>query len=132
MRDSNDRRGIQPSTFSRRKLLGGLAGAAALGAVWPLGTLAAAERKGRIKQSVCLWCYGGFMQKHKMSLDQFAAACAKIGLRSIELTTPDQWPTLKKYGLICAMSTSHGIPKGLNRLKNHDECLGLVDRKSVV
>ena len=65
-----------------------------------------------------------------MNLDQFAAACAKMGLCSIELTTPDQWPTLKKYGLICAMSRSHGIPKGLNRLENHDKCLGLV-RKSI-
>ena len=65
-----------------------------------------------------------------MSLDQFAAACAKMGLKSIELTTPDQWPTLKKHGLICAMSPSHGIPKGLNRLENYDECLSKI-RKSI-
>ena len=37
MRDSNDRQGVEKSTFSRRKLLGGMAGAAALGAAWPLG-----------------------------------------------------------------------------------------------
>jgi len=129
MRNSTYRSGLSQSTFSRRKLLGGMAGAAAIGAVWPLGRRAsAAERKGRIKQSVCLWCYGGFLAAHKMSLDQFAAACAKIGLLSIELTAPDQWPTLKKHGLICAMSPSHGIPKGLNRLENHDECLGKVRR----
>ena len=65
-----------------------------------------------------------------MNLDQFAAACAKMGLKSIELTTPDQWPTLKKHGLICAMTPSHGIPKGLNRMENHDECLAKV-RKSI-
>ncbi len=132
MKDSNSRHDLDRSAFSRRRLLGGMAGAAALGAVWPLGTLAsAAPLKGRIKQSVCLWCYDGFLHKHnKMDLDQFAAACAKMGLLSIELTKPDQWPTLKKHGLICAMSTSHGIPKGLNRLENHDECLDLV-RKSI-
>ncbi len=118
-------------TFSRRTLLGGMAGAAALGTAWPLGNLAsAAERKGRIKQSVCLWCYGGFMGQNKMDLDQFAATCAKMGLLSIELTNPDQWPTLKKHGLICAMSNSHGITKGLNRVANHDECLAAV-RKSI-
>ena len=65
-----------------------------------------------------------------MDLDQFAAACAKMGLRSIELATPDQWPTLKKHGLICAMTPSHGIPKGLNRVENHDECLAKI-RKSI-
>jgi hydroxypyruvate isomerase len=70
------------------------------------------------------------MQKHDMTLDQFAAACAKMGLRSIELVSPDQWPVLEKHGLICAMTPSHGIPKGLNRLENHDECLGKV-RKSI-
>jgi hydroxypyruvate isomerase len=131
MKDSNYRHDPTHSTFSRRRLLGGLAGAAALDAVWPLENLAAAAPlRGRIRQSVCLWCYDGFLRKHKMSLDQFAAACAKMGLRSIELTTPDQWPTLIKHGLICAMSPSHGIPKGLNRLENHDECLAKV-RKSI-
>jgi len=79
---------------------------------------------------VCLWCYNGFLQRTKMTLDQFAAACAKIGLKSIELVGPDQWPTLKKHGLICAMSNSHSIPKGLNRVANHDECLAKI-RKSI-
>jgi hydroxypyruvate isomerase len=117
------------TTLSRRALLGGMAGAAAIGATWPLGNLAsAAELKGRIKQSVCLWCYGGYMKKNGMDLDEFAAACAKLGLLSIELTSPQQWPTLKKHGLICAMSTSHSIPKGLNRIENHKECLDAIRR----
>ena len=89
----------------------------------------AAGLRGRINQSVCLWCYGGFLGRVKMDLDQFAAACAKLGLKSIELTTPDQWPTLKKHGLICAMTPSHGIAKGLNRLENHDECLAKIRQR---
>ena len=70
------------------------------------------------------------MKQHKIDLDQFAAACAKMGLLSIELTTPDQWPTLKKHGLICAMSNSHSIAKGLNRVENHEQCLATI-RKSI-
>jgi hydroxypyruvate isomerase len=113
-----------PNILTRRSMLGTIAGAAALGASWPLASITwAAELKGRIKQSVCLWCYNGFMSRTKMSLDQFAAACAKMGLKSIELTSPDQWPTLKKHGLICAMTPCRSIGKGLNRLANHDECL---------
>ena len=131
MSDLQYRVSPSPSAFSRRTLLGGLAGAAALGALGPLAGLAhAAERKGRIKHSVCLWCYDGYRKRQKMNLDQFAAACAKMGLKSIELTAPDQWPTLKKHGLICAMTPSHGIPKGLNRVENHDECLAKV-RKGI-
>ena len=84
--------------------------------------------KASIKHSVCLWCYDGFRKQAKMDLDQFAAACAALGLKSIELTTPDQWPTLKKHGLICAMTPSHSIVKGLNRLQNHEECLAKVSK----
>ncbi len=130
---SDMRQCIRPceSAFSRRMLLSGMAGAAALGAAWPLGNLAAAaERKGRIKQSVCLWCYDGYRKRQKMDLDQFAAACAKIGLLGMDLVAPDQWPTLKKHNLICSLTPSHDIPKGLNRLENHDACLAKI-RKGI-
>ena len=75
MRYSAYRHDRDPSSFSRRALLGGMAGAAALGAVWPLGSLAAAApRKGRIKQSACFICYKAYLAKHHISFDQFAAA----------------------------------------------------------
>lgn len=117
-------------TFDRRTLLRTMAGAVAAAAL-PLGDLAgAADLKGRIRQSVCLWCYNGYLKKAGMSLDDFAAACAKLGLKSIELVGPGDWPTLKKHGLICAMVPSHGIGKGLNRVAHHEECLARV-RKSI-
>lgn len=117
--------------LSRRGLLGVAAGAAGLAAMNPLASAAfAADLKGRIKQSVCLWCYNGYMKKNNMDLDQFAAVCAKLGIKSIELIGPDQWPTIKKHGLVCAMTPSHGIGKGLNRVENHDECLASI-RKSI-
>ena len=116
---------------SRRSLLKGLAGAAALGAAGPFAGLArGAESAGRIRQSACLWCYDGFLKRAKMDLDTFAAACAAMGLKSIELVGPDKWPVLQKHGLICAMTPSHGIPKGLNRVENHDACLAAI-RKSI-
>lgn len=128
---SSEKTALNQLRCTRRALLGGMTGAAALGALGTLGHLAgAAQLKGRIKQSVCLWCYNGYMKRNKMSLDDFAAACAKMGLKSIELVGPDQWPTLKRHGLICAMTPSHGISKGLNRLQNHEECLAKV-RKSI-
>ncbi len=122
--------GPSQTVLSRRTLLGGMVGAAAIGAAWPLGNLLAAERKGRIKQSVCLWCYDGYRKAQNMDLDQFVAACAELGLLAVDLATPDQWPTLQKHGLICAMTPSHSITKGLNRVQNHDECLAKI-RKSI-
>jgi hydroxypyruvate isomerase len=109
--------------LSRRQMLKTAAGAAALAAAGPLVSRALAEElKGHIKHSACLGCYKAFMQREKMDLDHFAAACAKLGLKSIELSPPEVWPTLKKHGLICAMTQSHKIPVGFNRIENHEEC----------
>ena len=81
-------------------------------------------KNGRIKQSVCKWCY-------KWSpMEEFAANAAKIGLKAIDLVNPEDWPILKKHGLECSMSNSHGIGKGLNRIENHAECLAKI-RKSI-
>ncbi|MCK5172051.1 MAG: TIM barrel protein [Planctomycetes bacterium] len=83
-----------------------------------------AVRNGRIKQSVCKWCF------KKIDLDTFAAEAARIGLQSVELLDPKDWPTLKKHGLICAMVPSHGIKDGLNRIENHEMCLEKI-RQSI-
>ena len=111
--------------LSRRHLLGTMAagGLAAAAAGIPGRPLAAAEAekpytpKGRIKQSVCQWCYG------KMPVEDLAKHSADIGLKSVELIGPDHWPAAKKHGLICAMVPSHPIHPGLNNKKNHDFCL---------
>lgn len=81
-------------------------------------------KNGRIKQSVCKWCY-------KWSpMEEFAANAAKIGLKGMDLIDPKDWAILKKHGLVCSMSKSHGIGKGLNRIANHEECLSKI-RKSI-
>ena len=82
------------------------------------------KMKGRIRQSVSRWCFD------KIPFDQFAQYCTTIGIDSIELVGPTDWAVLKKHGLICAMTPSHSIGKGLNRIENHDECLAEI-RKSI-
>jgi len=79
--------------------------------------VAASALKGRINHSVCKWCYG------KIPLDEFCQAARQIGLRSVELLTVDDFPTLKKHGLVCAMVSGvpGGISSGLNRVENHDK-----------
>ncbi|MCE7072713.1 TIM barrel protein [Dyadobacter sp. CY327] len=72
---------------------------------------------GKINHSVCKWCYG------KIPLDIFAKECKEMGITSIELLGPEDWPTLKKYGLTCALpnGAGMGIEKGFNDLALHDE-----------
>ena len=81
--------------------------------------------KGRIHHSVCKWCYP------KVSLDELCAAGKEMGLTSVELLQPADYPTLKKYGMTCAMTSSPTakgadgrdvghIPWAFNRKENHD------------
>jgi hydroxypyruvate isomerase len=119
------------TSITRRTALRRLTGAAALAAtVQSLGSrLAAADTaaslKGRINHSVCKWCYP------KLSLDELCQAAKSIGLSSIELVGPSDWPTLKKYGITCAMANGAdtGIREGWNRLENH---ANLIERYSRV
>ena len=53
--------------------------------------------KGNIKQSVCRWCYS------KIRLEDLAAEAAKMGYKSIELLSADEYKVVKPYGLTCAM-----------------------------
>jgi hydroxypyruvate isomerase len=130
------------TSLSRRSALQKLAcGAAALGAVSKFGStgsLTAAEteksahlvdikvehsdprkamRKGNINHSVCRWCYS------KISLDELCRAGKEMGLQSVELQGPNDWPTIQKYGLTIAMVSlpDVNIPVGFNRLENHDK-----------
>ncbi len=82
-----------------------------------------AAADGRLNQSVCKWCY------RDMSLDELAEQSAKMGIQSVELLTEDQWPTLEKYGLICAVGSGVcSIPDGLNVKANHAEIEGAFRR----
>lgn len=45
--------------------------------------------KGRINHSVCKWCYP------KVELDDLCKAGKEFGLRSVELLTVEDFPTLK-------------------------------------
>ena len=121
------------SPLSRRSALGSLAGgAAAVAAAAGLSSrlnraeaAVPAAMKGRINHSVCKWCYG------KIPLEDLCKAASGLGLHSIELLGPEDWPTLRKYNLTCAMpnGAGYGINKGFNRLEHHD---GLVESYAAV
>jgi hydroxypyruvate isomerase len=75
--------------------------------------------KGNVNHSVCKWCYP------KISLEDLCKAGKEMGMSSIELLGPEEWPTLKKYGLTCAMpwGAGKGIVDGWNNPALHDELL---------
>jgi hydroxypyruvate isomerase len=109
---------------TRRDVLGAV-GVVAAGVGFPTIVRAAQTsgvKNGRINQSVCKWCYGN------VSFEDLAVHSAKIGLKGFDLASPNQWADLKKHGLICTMTPSHGIGKGLNRIENHEECCAQISK----
>lgn len=109
------------STLSRRSAMASMAGAAGvMMATTAHGQEASSMEqegalKGRLKQSVCRWCYG------RMPLDDLCAQAAGMGLKAIDLLDEKDWAVPKKHGLICAMANGPGqIPRGWNRVQDHD------------
>ncbi len=93
---------------------------------------ATGKLKGNINHSVCKWCYG------KIPLEDFCQASKKIGLQSVELLNPPDFPTLKKHDLHCAMvsfptgKTPQGVKVGgitsaFNRIEHHDTLLEIYE-----
>ncbi len=85
----------------------------------------ASGAKGKVNHSVCKWCYP------KVALENLCVAGKEMGLTSIDLVGPADFPTLKKHDLQCAMATFPtikgpkgqdigSIPHGFNRTEYHD------------
>ncbi|MDR2983025.1 MAG: TIM barrel protein [Puniceicoccales bacterium] len=61
---------------------------------------------------------GGYYRK--IPLEKFALEAKKMGIESIELLNPADWPKVQQHGLICAVSTGPStISNGFNRRENH-------------
>jgi hydroxypyruvate isomerase len=111
---------------TRRSTLKKIAGGTALAGLYAMsGQIQAAENqmddklKGRINHSVCRWCY------NDIPFEELCKKAKEIGLRSIELVGPNDWATLKKYGLHCSMPNGAeiGLDKGWSDKQYHEQLI---------
>src|SRR5437667_11197890 len=82
-------------------------------------TPAPVKLKGHIKQGVTRGVFG-----RGMSLEDSCREAAKLGITGFDLIGPQDWPTLKKYGLTPTMyppGPGGNIPDSLNRKENHEK-----------
>lgn len=133
---ATDRSQEKSSGVSRRAVLASAAGLAATAAVG-IGQTARADApapasdspnykivNGRINQSVVFWCF-----EKLLTYDALAAGAAAIGLKSVELASPELWPQLRKHNLACAMSPSHKFTQGFAHKEEHAECLDMLRKR---
>ena len=62
-----------------------------------------APLKGNIRHSVSKWCFGDY------ELDEFCKICKRIGIGSVELLDPKEWPIVQQNGLTVAMAQGAGL-----------------------
>jgi hydroxypyruvate isomerase len=79
----------------------------------------------RLKQSIAYWCLNA--TEWKWDIDRICDAARRLGYQSVELTPPELWPVIRKYGLQNALA-HNGMPdpvfaKGLNNPRYHEEVI---------
>src|SRR3954471_6821042 len=122
-------------TMRRREFLGAvtasvLAGAAVGSGQAPQSGQSTAPtpppaRKGRIKQGVTRGVFA-----RGAPLEDCCREAARLGIKGFDLIGPDDWPTLKKYGLVPSMypgGPGGTIPIALNRKENRARLQPLMD-----
>lgn len=109
-------------SLTRRDVLGAAAAAIGTAALPQVvrGQTGRVVKNGRIKQSIC----GGCLRKAGLDREQTAKLLVEMGLAGRDLVGRDEWPTLKKHGLVATMVPGAGsIRKGLNDKSMHSRFL---------
>jgi hydroxypyruvate isomerase len=109
--------------FGRREFIAAAAaGTLAANRTANAGTGLTFDRKGRLKQAVCRGVFRGL----DLDLEGICRETARLGALGIDLVGPDDFPILKKYGLIPTMVPGgSSIKSGINDKNNHPE----IDRR---
>ena len=81
--------------------------------------------KGNINHSIVFWCFN--VAGDRWDMDKTCEVAKQLGVKSIELSGPETWPTIKKHGLTCAIAPN-GMPdapfmKGFNNLRYHGQVI---------
>lgn len=134
------RKGQEPvASITRRSWLRGGAGLAAGAATGFIGAVRSsalakepgrAVKTGRVKQSVCFWCFNA--SRWRWDIEKTIQVSKDLGVKSVELGEPEDWPTLKKHGFTCAIALNGmgGAPfvKGLNNPRYQPEVIATTKK----
>ena len=106
------------SKMRRRDFLATVA-AAGVAAAAKAQTPAAAADTGRVKQALMRVNFG---RDTTRSFDEMCREAARLGAHGFDLIGVQDWPTLKKHGLVCTMAPAMGVTirDGLIRPELHD------------
>jgi len=86
--------------------------------------------KGNINHSIVYWCFN--VAGDKWDMERMCEVAKGLGVKSIELSDPDTWPTMAKHGITSAIAMN-GMPgapfmKGFNNPRYHEEVISRTTR----
>ncbi len=121
--------------ITRRALLKGAVGAAVIGLASP-GSLKSFDhrtspgkspfaREGRINQSITYWCFEKYW-----NVEEMCKVAKQMGCKALGLIEPEDWHILKKYELVCSLTSSHMFVQGMNNPVYQPMCIEKM-RKSI-
>ena len=81
--------------------------------------------KGHINHSVVFWCFN--IAGDHWDIERTCRVATQLGVKSIELSGPETWPTIRKHGLTIALAPN-GMPdapfmKGFNNPRYHGQVI---------
>ena len=79
------------------------------------------EKTGLVKPALTKWCLEGATPP--WSLEKICQAAKTLGVEAVEVVSPEDFPTLKRHGLVSALTNSHMFVRGMNNRAHWDECL---------
>ena len=104
----------------RAAVLGAGVGVALLPAPNASGaTVSSPRASSSFKHSVCRWPFS------KLTVDELSRMAKELGIHSVELLEPAEWPIAARHGLTCAMGYATvpdprtRLTRGFNRVENH-------------
>jgi hydroxypyruvate isomerase len=136
MKNTQNRKTDDNSNITRRSMLQGAAGLAAVGvAAMATQTFSKGKakdkpeiqgvKKGRIKQSIATWCFMDAGEKWK--LDKLCQVVKQLNVPGLDVVPIKDFPVLKKHGIDCACSMAHLFVRGMNNKMHWKECHGKLE-----
>jgi len=86
--------------------------------------------KGHINHSVVFWCFN--IAGDHWDIERTCRVATQLGVKSIELSGPETWPTIRKHGLTIALAPN-GMPdapfmKGFNNPRYHGQVIAATTK----
>ncbi len=90
-----------------------------------MGSISEAKKRGKFKPALTTWCLRD--QADHWPLEKVCTVAVDFGVSALEVVSPEEFPLLKRYGLVSALTNSHLFVRGMNNPLHWDECLGKLE-----